>query len=69
MRLPTRRFNEINGLRAPYSTRIDHNDRLLSHIEGGIAMRAADLDLRELLSFEPRGGIIRPGDAIELLDQ
>ena len=30
-------------------------------------MRAADLDLRELLSFEPRGGIIRFGNERALL--
>ena len=36
-----------------------HNDRLPSQNEREVDVRASDLDLRELLSFEPRGGIIR----------
>jgi len=34
------------------------NDRLLTELKGG-GMRAEDLDLRELLSFSPTGGIIQ----------
>lgn len=34
------------------------NDRLFTELKGGI-MRAEDLDLRELLSFSPAGGIIQ----------
>src|SRR6187549_2481734 len=47
------------------------NDRLVSHIEttSGGPMRAADLDIHELLHFLPDGGIITfAGERVLLLD-
>src|SRR5689334_10942872 len=46
------------------------NDRLVSQFENGSpAMRAADLDIHELLHFLPEGGIITfAGERVLLLD-